>query len=57
VGVLDGRTAIVTGGARGIGGAIARRFAAEGAAVVVNDLGGTEGFTSSSTRRASSAIE
>jgi NAD(P)-dependent dehydrogenase (short-subunit alcohol dehydrogenase family) len=41
VGVLDGRTAIVTGGARGIGGAIARRFAAEGAAVVVNDLGGS----------------
>ncbi len=40
MGVLDGRTAIVTGGARGIGGAIARRFAAEGAAVVVNDLGG-----------------
>lgn len=40
MGVLDGRTAIVTGGARGIGAAISRRFAAEGAAVVVNDLGG-----------------
>ncbi|HEX3260628.1 MAG TPA: SDR family NAD(P)-dependent oxidoreductase, partial [Pseudonocardia sp.] len=40
MGVLEGRTAIVTGGARGIGGAIARRFAAEGAAVVVNDRGG-----------------
>ena len=38
--MLEGRTAIVTGGARGIGGAIARRFAAEGAAVVVNDRGG-----------------
>ncbi|MBN9099818.1 MULTISPECIES: SDR family NAD(P)-dependent oxidoreductase [unclassified Pseudonocardia] len=40
MGVLDGRTAVVTGGARGIGAAISRRFAAEGAAVVVNDLGG-----------------
>ena len=40
MGELDGRTAIVTGGARGIGAAISRRFAAEGAAVVINDLGG-----------------
>lgn len=35
---LDGQVAIVTGGARGIGRAIALRLACEGAAVVVADL-------------------
>jgi NAD(P)-dependent dehydrogenase (short-subunit alcohol dehydrogenase family) len=41
MGVIDGRVAIITGGARGIGASISRLFASEGAALVINDLGGT----------------
>jgi len=40
MGVIDGRVAIITGGARGIGASISRLFAAEGASLVINDLGG-----------------
>ena len=38
MGRFDGRAAIVTGGALGIGGATARRLAAEGAAVLIVDV-------------------
>jgi NAD(P)-dependent dehydrogenase (short-subunit alcohol dehydrogenase family) len=40
MGELDGRTALVTGGARGFGRAVAHRFADEGADVAIADLAG-----------------
>ena len=41
MGALDGRICIITGAGRGIGREHALLFAAEGAKVVVNDLGGS----------------
>lgn len=38
-GRLEGKTAIITGSGRGIGAEVAKRFASEGARVMVNDLG------------------
>ena len=39
MGICDGRVVIVTGAGRGLGRAHALAFAAEGARLVVNDLG------------------
>ena len=47
MGVIDGRVAIITGGARGIGASISRLFATEGASLVINDLGGSPDGTGS----------
>ena len=47
MGSLEGRVAAITGAGRGIGREHALLFAAEGAKVVVNDLGGTGGGSGS----------
>ncbi|KPF93231.1 short-chain dehydrogenase [Novosphingobium sp. AAP83] len=43
MGILEGKTAFVTGGASGLGEAIARAYVAEGAAVIIADIDATSG--------------
>jgi NAD(P)-dependent dehydrogenase (short-subunit alcohol dehydrogenase family) len=55
-GLLDGKVAIITGAGGGLGEAYAKLFAKEGAAVVVNDLGGARDGTGSGTSAASEKV-
>ena len=56
MGSLDGRVAIVTGAGRGLGREHALAMAAEGASIVVNDLGGALDGTGSDNGPAAEVV-
>jgi NAD(P)-dependent dehydrogenase (short-subunit alcohol dehydrogenase family) len=57
MGILEGKVAAVTGGGRGIGRAVAKAMAAQGAAVVVNDLGVSVAGEKETTSPADGVVE
>ena len=56
MGLLDGKVVVITGAGGGLGRAESRAFAAEGAAVVVNDYGGARDGTGASPDAADAVV-
>src|SRR5665213_2684843 len=57
MGLLEGKVAIITGAGNGLGEAYAKLFAKEGAAVVVNDLGGARDGTGADKSAAQKVVD
>jgi len=57
MGLLEGKVAIITGAGGGLGEAYAKLFAREGAAVIVNDLGGPRNGSGSDTSTAQKVVD
>lgn len=57
MGILEGKVAIITGAGGGLGAAYARLLASEGAAVVVNDLGGPRDGSASDVSMAQTVVD
>ena len=57
MGLLDGKVALITGAGGGLGEAYAKLFAREGAAVVVNDLGGQRDGSGADNSMAKNVVE
>ena len=57
MGLLDGKVALITGAGGGLGEAYAKLFAREGAAVVVNDLGGPRDGTGADVSMAQKVVD
>src|SRR6202046_4355152 len=57
MGILDGKVAIVTGSGHGIGRGEALELAAQGAKIVINDLGGSASGEGADKRPADEVVE
>src|ERR1700675_2896660 len=57
MGLLDGKVALITGAGGGLGEAYARLFAREGAAGVVNDVGGPGDGSGGDASRAQKVVD